>query len=180
MNERITFVSLFNDTAVKEITKYIDDIDMQLCKIPFGKNVDDRIANDTLPYHFTLFAMSIKKEEEFLQFLENFKFSKFKILVESLEIRSGAEDSQELLFIIKTNKELAELQEQIYNVFSSKVYVPNQFRFHITLDVSQDADKIAKLKSHIEEEFVPFELEVDVFGLFEIYPAKLIKTVTAC
>lgn len=29
-------------------------------------------------------------------------------------------------------------------------------------------------KKILEEEFVPFELEVSKFGLFEIYPAKLV------
>lgn len=53
MNERITFVSLFNDTSMKKITKHIVTINKKLCKIPYGKNVDDRIKNDTLPYHFS-------------------------------------------------------------------------------------------------------------------------------
>lgn len=179
MNERITFVSLFNDISMKKVTKHIETINRKLCKIPYGKNVDDRIKNDTLPYHFTLFALSIDKEAEFLQFLENFHFKKFKILVDSLEIRTGAENSYVLLFPIQTNQELVELQEQIFKVFPSKVYIPNQFNFHITIDVSKDIDKITELKDRIEKEFVPFELEIDEFGLFEIHPAKLIKRVDA-
>lgn len=35
------------------------------------------------------------------------------------------------------------------------------------------------MKEKLLEKFIPFELEVDAFGLYEIYPAKLIKKVTS-
>ena len=34
---------------------------------------------------------------------------------------------------------------------------------------------IEDMKKKIEDEFIPFELEVAKFGLFEIYPAKLVE-----
>ncbi len=179
MNERITFVSLLDNTNLSKITGYLEGIGQQLCKIPYGKNVEDRIKNDTLPYHFTLFALSIQKEEEFLKFLENFQFEKFKILVESLELVNGAEDSYELRFHIIRNKELVELQKQIAEVFSTKTYIPGEFNFHITIDIRKDLDEIMEIKNVIEKNFVPFELEIDAFGLFEIYPAKLIQKYSA-
>lgn len=175
MNERITFISLFDDVNLKKITKYTDLIDPKMCKVPFGKKVDNRMENDTLPYHFTLFPLSIKKEEEFLKFLTNFEFSKFKILIDSLELIEGAEGSYELRFHIVRNAELVELQKRIVEVFPTKTYIPGTFNFHITLDVRKDFDEISRIKGLIEEHFEPFELEVGEFGLFEIYPAKLVR-----
>lgn len=32
------------------------------------------------------------------------------------------------------------------------------------------------MKEKLLEKFIPFELEVDTYGLYEIYPAKLIKS----
>lgn len=32
------------------------------------------------------------------------------------------------------------------------------------------------MKEKILESFIPFELEVDTFGLYEIYPAELVKS----
>jgi len=179
MNERITFISVFNDMNLEKIEHYTKKINDKLCKVPYGKNVEDRIENDTLPYHFTLFALCIQKKEEFLEFLESFKFSKFTVLVESLELVNGAEDSYELRFHIVRNKELVKLQKQIAEFFPTKTYIPGEFNFHITIDVRKDLKEITRIKNVIEKEFVPFELEIDTFGLFSIYPAKLIKKTLA-
>ncbi len=51
MNERITFISVFNDINLEKIERYTKEISGKLCKVPFGKNVDNREESDTLPYH---------------------------------------------------------------------------------------------------------------------------------
>ena len=68
MNERITFVSLFDNNNLAKIEYYTKQINEKLCKVPFGKNVDNREEVDTLPYHFTLSAWDISDEDR-----ENFK-----------------------------------------------------------------------------------------------------------
>lgn len=39
MNERITFVSVFNNISLEKIEHCTGEINKKLCKVPFGKNV---------------------------------------------------------------------------------------------------------------------------------------------
>lgn len=177
MNERVTLISLFDNDNLNKILNLINPIKEQLCKIPFGKNVDDRISNDTLPYHFTISAWDIKNEEFILDNLSNIHFDKFKIYVDHIELINGCENSYVLILGFEANKELKALQKEIYNILPTKNYNPDTFKFHITITVDKDYEKIIKIKEKMEASFVPFELEVNSIGLFEIYPAKLIKTI---
>jgi len=176
MNERITLVSLFNQSDLEKINNIIEVINEPLCKVPFGKNVDNRIKADTLPYHFTLSAWNISQENFILQELSNINFNSFKVNVDSIEIMNGKENSYVLYFNVKVNNELKLLQERIYNILPSEKYNPNKFQFHITITIEKDYEKIIRIKNKLEEIFFPFDLEINSIGLFEIYPATLIKT----
>lgn len=88
---------------------------------------------------------------------------------------NGKENSYVLYFNIEDNEKLKLLQQRIYQVLSSEKYNPNNFNFHITIHIDKDYNKIISMKEKILENFIPFELEVNTFGLYEIYPAKLIK-----
>ncbi len=177
MNERITLVSLFNQNDLEKINNIIKIIDEPLCKVPFGKNVDNRIKADTLPYHFTFSAWDISQENFILQELSNINFNSFKVNVDSIEIMNGKENSHVLYFNIKASDELKLLQEKIYNILPSEKYNPNKFQFHITITIDKDYEKIIRIKNKLEEIFIPFDLEINSIGLFEIYPANLIKTI---
>lgn len=178
MNERITLVSLLDTQNTKKINNLVNQIKEPLCKVPFGKNVTNREQNDTLPFHFTLFSWSIKKKEEILQFLNSIKVPSLKVEIDKIEIMTGNEDSYILYFHMKPSNELKALQTTIYNAYPYEYYNPDTFEFHITIDIDKDYDKIKKRKKAIEKNFTPFELEVKTFGLFEIYPAKLIATIS--
>ena len=106
MNERITLISLFNKNDLEKINNIIKILNEPLCKVPFGKNVEDRIKVDTLPYHFTLSAWNIDEENFILQELSNINFNSFKVNVDSIEIMNGKENSHVLYFSIKTSDEL--------------------------------------------------------------------------
>ena len=173
MNNRITFVGLINNNIISNLTSTIDE---ELCKVPYGKNVDDRIKADTLPYHFTLSAWNIDEENKVIKELSKIKFDKFKILLDGLNIMPSKENSHVLYFNIAENKNLKALQLLIYKILPSEKYNPNNFKFHITITIDKDYDKILKIKNIIEDKFVPLEFEVNALGLFEIYPAKLVKT----
>lgn len=175
MNERITFVSIFDNNNLAKIEFYIKQINQKLCKVPFGKNVDNREKADTLPYHFTLSVWDISDEENVIKELAKIKFPKLRILINDVEIMNGKENSYVLYFNVEKNDELKKLQEVIYQVLPSKKYNPTNFNFHITVHIDKDYNKIISMKEKILENFIPFELEVDTFGLYEIYPAKLIK-----
>lgn len=175
MNERITLVSLFEEYSLEKINKLVNKINENLCKVPFGKNVDDRIKVDTLPYHFTLFAWDIIEEEKVIEKLNNIIFPKIKVKVDSIKIMNGKENSYVLYFNIVDSDELKSLQKSIYENFTSKHYNPENFNFHITIHIDKDYEKIIKMEEALEENFEEFELAINSFALFEIYPAKLVK-----
>ena len=54
-------------------------------------------------------------------------------------------------------------------------YNPDKFHFHITINDGKDYNKIISMKEKILQNFTPFDIEIDTFGLYEIYPAKLVK-----
>ncbi len=175
MNERITFISIFNRIDLEKIQHYTKEINNKLCKVPFGKNVDNREEADTLPYHFTLSAWNISDEEKVINELSKIEYPKLKILINDIEIMKGKENSYVLYFTTKKNEELKSLQQKIYEVLPSEKYNPNNFEFHITIHIDKDYTKITSMKEKLLENFTPFELGVNTFGLYEIYPAKLVK-----
>lgn len=175
MNERITFISIFDNNNLEKIEFYIEKLNEKLCKVPYGKNVDNREKVDTLPYHFTLSAWDISAEENVINELSKIAFPKLRLLIKNVEIMNGRENSYVLCFSIEDNEELKLLQQKIYKVLPSEKYNPDNFNFHITIHIDKDYNKIISMKEKILESFIPFELEVDAFGLYEIYPAKLIK-----
>lgn len=175
MNERITLISILDEENDAKITKYTSKISSKICKVPYGKGVIDREKVDTLPYHFTLYTFDIKKEYEVMEYLKTKSFPKLKVWVDKIEIINGKEDSYVLVFSIKGNDSLKRIQEDIYSNYPNDYYHPDHFRFHITITISKDKQMIESTKRMLEEEFVPFELEISKFGLFEIYPAKLVE-----
>lgn len=179
MNERITLVSLFDQINLSKINAIINKITMHLCKVPFGKNVDDRMKADTLPFHFTIFSWSIEKEKEVKTFLNNMSFTPFKVLVQTIEIVNGNEDSFELRFCIEKSENLEQLQNYILNHYSSKYYNPTTFHFHITIHIDKDYKIVKNMQEILLQDFAPFELEINTLGLFTIWPAQLVKEVKA-
>lgn len=173
MRERITFISLFEEEDMNKIMKCLHKIKEKTCKVPYGKNVDSRVDVDTLPYHFTLYSFPIHLKEKIKMDLTILKIPEIKVKIDSVEIMSGADNSHVLAFHIKYNKDLTCLQQRIYDSYPNPYYHPDQFSFHITIDISKDLEKINRIKKIIEEDFVPFECRVRQFGLYEIYPAKL-------
>lgn len=93
MNERITFISAFDDINLEKIEYYTMQINNKLCKVPFCKSVDNREQADTLPYHFTLSAWDISYEEKVINELSKIEYSKLKILINDIEIMNGKENS---------------------------------------------------------------------------------------
>lgn len=175
MNERITLVADLNNDDLNKIKYYTEKLNTDLCKVPFRKNISDREKIDTLPFHFTLSAWNIKEEENIINKLSKIKFSKLTVLVNNIEIMNGKENSYVLYFSIEENKSLKELNKKIYEELPSEKYNPNTFKFHITIHIDKDYNKINNMKEILLKDFTPFKLTIKTFSLYEIYPAKLVK-----
>ena len=176
MNERITLISIFDNESIiriKDILKVINK--SNLCKVPFGKNVVNREEVDTLPFHFTLCAWDISQEKEILNSLKNISFKKFQIKVKDIKIMNGKEDSYVLYFEVESNEYLKKLQKEIYEIKPVSKYNPETFKFHITIHIDKDYDKIISMQEKLRENFEEFILNVEDIGLYEIYPAKLVE-----
>ncbi len=176
MRERVTFISIFDDFNLQKINHYTKEINDKLCKVPFGQNVANREEVDTLPYHFTtLSAWDISYEDKVINDLSKIKYPNLKILINNIEIMNGKENSFVLYFSIEQNEELKLLQSKIYQILPSEKYNPDNFKFHITIHIDKDYNKINSMKEKLLENFIPFELNVGEFNLYEIYPAKLVR-----
>lgn len=177
MNERITLISRFDNESIIKISKIINNLNehINICKVPFGKNVDDRFKADTLPFHFTMCAWDITDEKDVISKLKNINFHPLKIKINGLNIMNGKENSYCLYFELEKNVELEKLQRAIYNLYPSERYNPDKFTFHITIHIDKDYQKIINMKDILEKNFKSIELIVKDFGLYEIYPAKLVQ-----
>ena len=125
MNERVTFISLLDDNVLSKIEYHTKQINYNLCKVPFGKDIDNREEVDTLPYHFNLSAWSISDEVNIIKELSKIVFPKLKLLINDVEIMNGKENSFVLYFSIEDNEELKLLQQKIYEFLPSEKYNPN-------------------------------------------------------
>jgi len=176
MNERITLISNFDKDSIIRIEGILCVIkNIQLCKVPFGKNVINRKEADTLPYHFTFSVWDIALEKGILASLDKIKFESFQIKVKDIKIMNGKEDSYVLYFEVESNEYLRKLQKEIYEIKPVSKYNPETFKFHITIHIDKDYDKIKSMQEKLKENFESFNLVVESLGLYEIYPAKLIK-----
>lgn len=176
MNERITCIATFNKNNLSKIEKYTKLLSQELCKVPFGKNVDNRKDIDTLPYHFTLSAWDIKYEEKIIKELSQINYPELKVIINDVQIMNGKENSYVLYFNITKNETLELLQRNIYQRLPNKKYKPETFNFHITIHIDQNYNNIKEMQKKLLQQFHPFELEIESYNLYEIYPAKIVKT----
>lgn len=79
------------------------------------------------------------------------------------------------ILVLKKNEELISLHKKIYQMLPSEKYNPENFDFHISIHIDKDYDKLNLMKNKLLEDFVPFDLEIASFKLYEIYPAKFVK-----
>ena len=172
MPNRITLVGLINNKRIKDYVKCFGN---ELCKVPFGKVNFSRKDADTLPFHFTLSAWNISLKQDVLGLLDRICFNSLKISINDIKIMYGSENSYVLYFSIAENNDLKKLLEEIYKILPTKKYNPNVFQFHITIHIDKDLTKIEYMKNKLLRDFIPFDIQIDEYGLFEIYPAKEIK-----
>ncbi len=179
MQDRITLISKISKEDFQKLNYYINELPNNLCKVPYGKKVKNRYEADTLPYHFTIFSWSIQKEEELIEYLNEFTFQPIKVLVEDIRVVSGAEESYQLRFTLKKTKELYAIQRNITKRFPSTFYNPNNYSFHITIHITKDYNEIVAMQNKLKQSFTPFSITINCLELYKIYPAQLLKRINA-
>lgn len=174
MGKRIILISSLSQLELNKIHNLLTNIGVNTCKFSYGINDNMRELLDTLPYHLTIFGTDKENQEEFIKRVETIKMGKIIIRVNSVEIMPGNDNSYVLYLGIENNEKLKELQKTIRLKFPSKYYNPDNFIFHITLDIDKDYQKIKKLQSSILEKFELFDIELDKLVLYD-YPGNEIR-----
>lgn len=179
MNERITLISLLEKDSINKLDDIVETIPEKLCKVPYGRNVTNRMKADTLPSHFTICVWNVSELNNILNLFENLHFSPFKVWIDGVELKEGKEDSYILYYRIKPSKELTDLQSQVYNYLKENDYNPQSYQLHMTIHIDKNKARILRIKELINRNFKPFSIVIHKIGLFQIYPAVLIKEIEA-
>jgi len=167
-------ITLITFSEQKELNNLLKNINIEMCKVPYGIDDKNRFKIDNLPFHFTIFATDKKNERELLQMLQNVSISSFILKINRLEIMPGRNNSFILYFGIEESKELKELQRYFYEYFGEEKYNPETFLFHMTLHIDYNYELIQELYKTISVSFQPFIIEVNDLALFD-YPGEMIQ-----
>ena len=57
----------------------MEDINLKICKVPYGIDDEHRQDIDTLPYHFTIFATNKENQDEFIDLIKTVNIDKIKV-----------------------------------------------------------------------------------------------------
>ena len=164
MSKRITLISFIEKNEINKVKQLMSNIKENTCKVPYGINDEKRYEIDNLPYHFTIFATNKENQDEILEIVESINIDKIKLKVNDIKIMNAKYDSYCLYLSIEENKQIKEK------------YNPDDFIFHMTLDVDKDYNKILDLQKTLKENFKPFFLEFNTVALFD-YPGDMIKKI---
>ena len=176
MSKRITLISLMERNEISKVEQLMSNIKENTCKVPYGINDEKRYEIDNLPYHFTIFATNKENQDKILEIAESINIDKIQLKVNDIKIMKGIYDSYCLYLSIEENKQIKELQRIFYKEFSKEKYNPDDFIFHMTLDIDKDYNKILDLQKTLKENFKPFFLEFNTVTLFD-YPGDMIKKI---
>lgn len=178
MKKRFTCITLFGEESLNKIKKMLSKLEnYDLCKVPYLKepyNLENREDVDTLPYHFTLSYWDENNKEEAINCFNSINMKKIDIIVETVKIKEGNDNSYNMYFSFTPNNDLREIQTQLFNVTKNEKFNPNTYTPHISIHSDKDYNKLIEMKNVIMENFEPFTISFDKLGLFEIYPAKRI------
>ena len=168
MNTRITCISVLSDEDKNKIEKILPNSN-DFCKVPYG--IDNRIENDTLPYHFTLSVWDKQYEQEIIKQFSNIEFPSIKVLLQDIIIKPSYNNSYNLCFKLKSNQELLKLQQFIYSKLPSEKYNPDVFIPHITITVDTDYELLKSIKNDINNIPNSIEINISKLSFYKIYPA---------
>lgn len=179
MSKRITLISFIEKNEIRKVEQLMENINENTCKVPYGINDEKRNEIDNLPYHFTIFATNKENQDKLLEMVKNINIDKIRLKVNDIKIMNAKYDSYCLYLSIEENQSIKELQRIFYKEFPKEKYNPDNFIFHMTLDIDKDYNKILNLQRILKNKFKPFFLEFDTLALFD-YPGEMIELFSHC
>lgn len=103
--------------------------------------------------------------------MKQIEIPNIELEINDVKIMNGKDDSYVLYLSVTDDTDLRNLLSIIFEKLPTEKYNPNTFKFHITLDIDKDYEKINMLHNKIKEKFNTFNISINKLGLFEIYPA---------
>lgn len=176
MSKRITLISFIEKNEIKKVEELMSNIKENTCKVPYGINDEKRYEIDNLPYHFTIFATNKENQDEILKIAESINIDKIQLKVNDIKIMNIKHNSYCLYLSIEENQQIMELQRIFYREFPKEKYNPDDFNFHMTLDIDKDYNKVLNLQKTLKENFKSFFLEFNTVALFD-YPGDMVKKI---
>lgn len=173
---RITLITYFDKIELTKITNLIENIDFDMCKVPYGLDDSKRYEIDNLPYHFTIFATDKENEKKILSISKDLKIGKIKLKINSVKIMSTKNNSYILYLGIEQSNDIKKLQKIFYKEIPEEKYNPDKFNFHMTLHIDKNKEVIDELYNILNDNFKPFYIEFDKLTLFN-YPGEMIKII---
>lgn len=170
--KRVTLVACFDEASNQAIDRVLAAYQGKLCKVPY--NIEDRVANDTLPYHITLSAWNADQAQNILAKLTTLTTDKIKVNYRFAVMDSTIKGN--ILFLSPVDdQKIKALQKTAYNLLPTQKYDPATYRLHTTINIAADKAVNLALAQQLQDIVLP--LTIDKVCLFEIYPAKLLAEV---
>lgn len=173
---RITLITYFDEKQLDTISRFLKNINLKTCKVPYGINDNKRYEIDNLPYHFTIFATDKINQDKLLNIAKNIKMKKIKLKINKVTIGNLKNDSFILYFGIENNYFIKNLQRNFYEIIPEEKYNPDNFNFHMTLHIDKNFDIVNNLFEMIQLEFKPFYIEFNKLALYD-YPGEIIEII---
>lgn len=178
MIKRITVVACFDDLSNDKIKNVIEKCGYSnLCKVPLY--TEDRIKNDTFPFHISLSAWKIEQSEEVLEKFKNFEFKKFTCDYEFdvMNFMDSVYTGKVLYLDPITKNEILNLQEKVFNTFPTGVekFFPQKFKPHCSICIDEDKEKVNNIYQTLKNE--KLNLVIDRICVYDFYPANLLLTI---
>ena len=175
MEKKQAITLCFDENSNKKIDEFISDNGgKNFCKVPY--HTEDRIKNDTFPYHITLGSFELKNLEFLKANLSNLNFEEFELdFVPSVWDFSEETVSGKILYLKPmSDKKIKLLQKNIFEVCpsSKERFNPSKFNPHCTLHIDSDTKTIERFFENTKSAVL--KLKIDSICLFENYPAKLL------
>lgn len=173
MQNRITCVAGFDKKSSELIEQTLNNFNINnLCKVPF--NIENRVLNDTLPYHITLSAWNIAEEPFVTQELKKLKLDRIKTNF-IFSIMDSSIKGKILYLKPLEDEGIKSLQRKIFNILPTERYNPNKYTIHSTVCIDDDLNRINDIYHQVNH--TQLELAIDSVCLFKIYPAELIAKI---
>ena len=142
-----TLITHFDERGYKSIHSALECVSNEkLCRVPYGRvNESERFLVDTLPFHFTISTSNGMRNHTFDR-MRDFSFDSFCVMIDSLGIMKGWNNSFILFFTMSATQSMNELRRRVHKRIGNDYYLPHNHINHITICITTDYEEVIRVK----------------------------------